>query len=144
LKKIIGITCSTFDLLHSGHILMLEECKNYCNYLICAIQVDPSIDRPKKNKPIQSIFERFIQLDAVKYVDKIIPYVTESELETIFESLKLDVRIIGEDYINKDFTAKNICKNRNIKIIYNKRDHKFSSTNLRNKIYLEEKNKNKK
>jgi glycerol-3-phosphate cytidylyltransferase len=123
---------------------MLEECKNYCNYLICAIQVDPSIDRPKKNKPIQSIFERFIQLDAVKYVDKIIPYVTESELETIFESLKLDVRIIGEDYINKDFTAKNICKNRNIKIIYNKRDHKFSSTNLRNKIYLEEKNKNKK
>lgn len=144
MKKIIGITCSTFDLLHSGHILMLEECKNYCNYLICAIQVDPSIDRPKKNKPIQSIFERFIQLDAVKYVDKIIPYVTESELETIFESLKLDVRIIGEDYINKDFTAKNICKNRNIKIIYNKRDHKFSSTNLRNKIYLEEKNKNKK
>ena len=83
-KKIIGITCSTFDLLHAGHIIMLEECKKYCDYLICALQVDPSIDRPEKNKPIQSLVERYIQLNAVQYVDKIIPYTTEEELITIF------------------------------------------------------------
>lgn len=134
-KKIIGITCSTFDLLHTGHILMLEECKKYCTYLICALQNDPTIDRPEKNKPVQSIFERFIQLDSVKYVDKIIPYNTEEDLINIFSSLDLDVRIIGNDYISKDFTAKNICNERNIKIVYNKRDHKYSTTNLRNKIH---------
>lgn len=138
-KKIKGITCSSFDLLHTGHILMLEECKNYCNYLICALQVDPSVDRCDKNKPIQSLVERYIQLSAVKYVDKIIPYVTEKDLEELFESLDLDVRIIGEDYKNIDFTAKEICNKRNIKIIYNKRDHKFSTTGLRNKIHNEEK-----
>jgi glycerol-3-phosphate cytidylyltransferase len=140
-KKIIGITCSAFDLLHAGHIIMLEECKKYCDYLICALQVDPTIDRPKKNKPIQSIVERYIQLDAVSHVDKIIPYVTERDLEEIFESLDLDVRIIGEDYKISNFTAKEICNKRNIKIIYNKRDHKFSTTELRNKIYEEEKSK---
>jgi glycerol-3-phosphate cytidylyltransferase len=140
-KKIIGITCSAFDLLHAGHIIMIEECKKYCDYLICALQVDPTIDRPKKNKPIQSIVERYIQLDAVSHVDKIIPYVTERDLEEIFESLDLDVRIIGEDYRISNFTAKEICNKRNIKIIYNKRDHKFSTTELRNKIYKEEKSK---
>jgi glycerol-3-phosphate cytidylyltransferase len=134
-KKTVGITCSTFDLLHAGHILMLEECKKYCDYLICALQSDPTIDRPNKNKPIQSIVERFIQLESVKYVDKIIPYNTEEELVEIFSSLDLDVRIIGEDYKNKSFTAKDICQKRNIKIIYNKREHEFSTSNLRNKIY---------
>lgn len=138
-KKIIGITCSTFDLLHTGHIIMLEECKKYCDYLICALQVDPTIDRPNKNKPIQSLVERYIQLDAVSYVDKIIPYVTEQDLEELFESLDLDVRIIGEDHRNLDFTAKEICNKRNIKLIYNKRDHKFSTSGLRNKIHNEEK-----
>ncbi len=138
-KKIIGITCSTFDLLHTGHIIMLEECKKYCDYLICALQVDPTIDRPNKNKPIQSLVERYIQLDAVSYVDKIIPYVTEQDLEELFESLDLDVRIIGEDHRNLNFTAKEICNKRNIKLIYNKRDHKFSTSGLRNKIYNEEK-----
>ena len=138
-KKIIGITCSTFDLLHTGHIIMLEECKKYCDYLICALQVDPTVDRPNKNKPIQSLVERYIQLNAVSYVDKIIPYVTEQDLEEIFESLDLDVRIIGEDYRNSNFTAKEICNKRNIKLIYNKRDHKFSTSGLRNKIYNEEK-----
>ena len=97
-KKTIGITCSTFDLLHTGHIIMLEECKKYCDYLICAIQVDPSIDRIEKNKPIQSLVERYIQLDAVQYVDKIIPYTTEDELLMIFSSLDLNVRILGEEY----------------------------------------------
>jgi glycerol-3-phosphate cytidylyltransferase len=134
-KKIVGITCSTFDLLHTGHIIMLEECKKYCDYLICALQNDPTIDRPEKNKPVQSIVERYIQLDAVKYVDKIIPYNTEKELIEIFSSLDLDIRIIGEDYKSETFTAKDICQKRDIKIIYNKRDHNYSTSNLRNKIY---------
>jgi glycerol-3-phosphate cytidylyltransferase len=108
-KKIIGITCSTFDLLHPGHIIMLEECKRHCDYLICALQNDPTIDRDDKNKPIQSLVERYLQLDAVKYVDKIIPYNTEDELEELFSSLDLDVRIIGEDYKDKYYTAKDIC-----------------------------------
>jgi glycerol-3-phosphate cytidylyltransferase len=134
-KKIVGITCSTFDLLHTGHIIMLEECKKHCDYLICALQNDPTIDRKEKNKPVQSMVERFIQLDAVKYVDKIVPYNTEDELIEIFSALDLDVRIIGEEYRNKSFTAKDICQKRNIKIIYNKREHKYSTTNLRKKIY---------
>ena len=137
-KKIIGITCSTFDLLHAGHIIMLEECKKYCDYLICALQVDPSIDRPEKNKPIQSLVERYIQLNAVQYVDKIIPYTTEEELITIFSSLDLDVRIIGEEYKDTEFTAKNICQKRGIKLVYNKRYHDFSTTNLRERIYNQE------
>jgi len=140
-KKIIGITCSTFDLLHAGHIIMLEECKKYCDYLICALQVDPSIDRREKNKPIQSLVERYIQLDAVQYVDKIIPYTTEEELISIFSSLDLDVRIIGEEYKDTEFTAKNICQKRGIKLVYNKRDHDFSTTNLRERIYNQESNK---
>ncbi len=130
----IGITCSTFDLLHAGHITMLQECKDYCDFLICALQLDPTIDRPHKNKPIQSIVERYLQLEAVKWVDKIIPYSTEKELEEIFLSQNLQVRIIGSDYIGKDFTAKEICKNRGIEIIYNKRDHEWSTTELRKKI----------
>jgi glycerol-3-phosphate cytidylyltransferase len=130
----IGITCSTFDLLHAGHILMLEECKTHCDYLICALQVDPSIDRPTKNKPIQSLVERFIQLKAVKWVDEIIPYTTEAELEEIFSALPLNVRIIGSDYLGKEFTAKGICNRRGIEIVYNKRDHQFSSTELRKRI----------
>ena len=140
-NKTIGITCSTFDLLHTGHIIMLEECKKHCDFLICAIQVDPTIDRKEKNKPIQSLVERYIQLDAVKYVDKIIPYTTEEELLTIFSSLDLDVRIIGEEYKDSDFTAKNICLKRGIKLVYNKRDHDFSSSSLRERIYKQESNK---
>jgi glycerol-3-phosphate cytidylyltransferase len=139
--KTIGITCSTFDLLHAGHIIMLDECKKYCDYLICALQVDPSIDRPEKNKPIQSLVERYIQLDAVQYVDKIIPYTTEEELISIFSSLDLDVRIIGEEYKDTEFTAKSICQKRGIKLVYNKRDHDFSTTNLRERIYDQESNK---
>jgi glycerol-3-phosphate cytidylyltransferase len=130
----IGITCSCFDLFHAGHVKMLQEAKEVCDYLIVALQTDPTIDRPNKNKPIQSLVERYIQLDACKYVDEIVPYQTESELEEIFSSFKLDIRIIGSDYLNKDFTAKEICINRGIKIFYNKRDHNFSSTELKNRI----------
>jgi glycerol-3-phosphate cytidylyltransferase len=140
-KTTIGITCSTFDLLHAGHIIMLEECKKYCDYLICALQVDPTIDRPSKNKPIQSIVERYIQLDAVQYVNKIIPYNTEEELITILSSLDLDVRIIGEEYKDTDFTGKDVCIKRGIKIAYNKRDHDFSTTSLRQRIYKQESDK---
>jgi glycerol-3-phosphate cytidylyltransferase len=140
-KKTIGITCSTFDLLHAGHIIMLDECKKYCDYLVCALQVDPTIDRKEKNKPAQTLVERYIQLDAVQYVDKIIPYNTEEELITIFSSLDLDVRIIGEEYKDKQFTGKDVCLKRGIKIIYNKRDHDFSTTNLRQRIYNQESTK---
>jgi len=131
----IGITCSCFDLFHAGHIKMLEEAKNNCDYLIVALQTDPTIDRPEKNKPIQSLVERYIQLDACKYVDKIVPYSTEEELEEIFMSYDLNVRIIGEEYAIKDFTAKEICKEREIEIYYNKRDHNFSSTELKKRIF---------
>lgn len=130
----VGITCSCFDLFHAGHIKMLQEAKEECDYLIVALQTDPTIDRPNKNKPIQSLVERYIQVSACKYVDEIIPYQTEAELEEIFSSFKLDVRIIGGDYLNRDFTAKDICVNRGIEIYYNKRDHNFSSTELKNRI----------
>ena len=130
----IGITCSSFDLLHAGHIKMLEEAKQHCDFLICALQTDPTIDRPEKNKPVQSITERWIQLDAVKYVDQIVPYATEEDLENIFRSFKLDVRIIGEEYKTKPFTAKHICEKQNIKVIYNSRGHEWSSTELRKRI----------
>jgi glycerol-3-phosphate cytidylyltransferase len=134
MKMKIGITCSTFDLLHAGHIIMLEDCKKHCDFLICALQVDPTIDREEKNKPVQSLVERYIQLNGVKYVDQIIPYSTEKELEEIFKSLKLDVRIIGEEYKEKNYTAKDICIKRNIEIIYNKREHDFSSSELRQRV----------
>lgn len=133
-KTKIGITCSAFDLLHTGHILMLEECKNHCDFLICALQLDPNIDRPEKNKPVQSIVERWIQLNSVKWVDQIIPYSTEKDLEEIFKSLPINVRILGEEYKDKNFTAKEICEKRGIEIIYNSRTHDFSSTELRNRI----------
>lgn len=133
-KMKIGITCSTFDLLHAGHVLMLEECKNHCDFLICALQLDPSLDRPGKNKPIQSIFERWVQLNGVRWVDQIIPYSTEKDLEEIFKSLPINVRILGEEYREKQFTAKEICEKRGIKIVYNKRPHDFSSSDLRHRI----------
>jgi glycerol-3-phosphate cytidylyltransferase len=130
----IGITCSSFDLFHAGHVKMLEEAKQHCDYLIVALQTDPTIDRPEKNKPIQSIVERYVQVEACKYVDKIVPYTTEHDLEEIFMSFKLDYRFIGIEYESKHFTAKDICLNRGIKIIYNSRDHNWSSTELRKRI----------
>ena len=133
--KKIGITFSTFDMLHAGHVAMLSEAKNHCDYLICGLQTDPTIDRPDtKNKPIQSIVERQIQLAAVKYVDEIVMYSTESELEDLFLTLPLDVRILGTEYRDKEFTAKQICLDRNIELFYNVRDHSFSSTSLRKRI----------
>jgi len=127
----VGFTCSTFDLLHAGHILMLEEAKQQCDYLIVGLQNDPSVDRPEKNKPIQSLVERQIQLNAVKYIDEIIVYNTEDELEELLMILPIDVRIIGDEYKNKNFTGKEICNYRGIEIYYNHRDHGYSTTRLR-------------
>lgn len=130
----IGITCSCFDMFHAGHVKMLQEAKSQCDYLIVALQTDPTIDRPTKNKPVQSLVERYIQVSGCKYVDEIVPYQTESELEEIFSSFKLDMRIIGDDYRGKEFTAKDICASRGIDIYYNKRDHNFSSTELKKRM----------
>lgn len=133
-KGTVGITCGAFDLLHAGHITMLAEANDECDYLVVALQNDPTIDRPEKNKPVQSIVERQLQVSAVRYVDDVIIYNTEKDLEDIFLSLPIDVRIIGADYIDKDFTAKNICNERDIRIVYNTRDHSFSSTDLRERV----------
>ena len=127
----VGITASTFDLLHAGHIEMLREAKSQCDYLICALQIDPSVDRPEKNKPVQTIVERYTQLEAVKYVDEIIPYLHESDLEDILQMRKIDVRILGDEYRERDFTGRQICLDRSIEIHFNQRDHRFSSTALR-------------
>jgi glycerol-3-phosphate cytidylyltransferase len=138
MSKVIGITCSAFDLFHAGHVKMLEEARKHCDHLIAALQTNPTIDRPEKNKPIQSVVERYVQLDACKWVDQIVPYETEKDLEDIFSSFNIDVRVIGEEYKNKEFTARGICERRGIKIIFNTRDHGFSSSELRKRIHNEE------
>lgn len=125
-----GITASCFDLLHAGHILMLKEAKSVCDYLIVALQVDPTIDRPEKNKPTQSYYERWVQLSAVKYVDEIIPYSTEEELMTILQNYDIDIRILGEEYTTKPFTGNNL----EMEYHFNKRTHRYSTTELRNRI----------
>jgi|TARA_B110000438_G_scaffold151539_1_gene145604 glycerol-3-phosphate cytidylyltransferase len=131
----IGFTCSTFDLLHAGHVQMLREAKSQCDYLICGLQMDPSIDRPDNKKPpIQTVVERYTQLKAVGYVDEIIPYALEKDLEDILEMYDIDVRILGDEYREKDFTGKDICKRRDIDLHFNKRDHRFSTTDLRQRV----------
>ena len=130
----IGITCSSFDLFHAGHVKMLEESKSQCDYLIVALQTDPTIDRPEKNKPIQSIVERYVQVNACKWVDEIVPYATEKDLEDIFASFQLDYRFIGIEYKDRDFTAKDICQKRKITVIYNSRSHNWSTSELRKRI----------
>ena len=131
----IGFTCSTFDLLHAGHITMLEEARRQCNFLIVGLQNDPTMDRPdSKNSPIQSLVERQIQLSAVKFVDEIIVYNTEQDLCDLLLTLPINVRILGTEYEHTEFTGKDICKNRNINCYFNKRDHSFSSTSLRKRV----------
>ena len=137
----VGITCSTFDLLHAGHILMLREAKKQCDYLIACLQVDPSLDRQEKNSPVQTLVERHVQLAAVTYVDEIIPYQTEKDLEDILESFDIDIRILGEEYRNHAFTGKEICQKRGIQLYFNKRDHRFSSSDLRMRVSEKEANK---
>ena len=135
----VGITFSTFDLLHAGHVQMLREAKEQCDYLICGLQMDPSMDRPEKNAPVQTIVERYTQLKGVRYVDEIIPYSSEKDVEDILTMYHIDVRILGEEYKEKDFTGKDICKKRGILLYFNKRDHRFSSSDLRRRVAEREK-----
>jgi glycerol-3-phosphate cytidylyltransferase len=133
--KKIGITFSTFDLLHAGHIAMLSEAKNHCDYLIAGLQTDPTIDRPDtKNKPVQSIVERQIQLSACRYVDEVVVYQTEQDLIDLLLILPVDVRILGVEYESKDFTGRDECYDRDIELVYNGRDHSFSSSSLRKRV----------
>tara|TARA_B100000287_G_scaffold176426_1_gene166407 strand:- start:136 stop:540 length:405 start_codon:yes stop_codon:yes gene_type:complete len=130
----VGFTCSTFDLLHAGHIEMLREAKEHCDYLICGLQIDPTFDRQEKNKPVQSIVERHTQLAAVRYVDEIVPYLYESDLEDILQMKHIDIRILGEEYRERDFTGRDICKARDIELHFNKRKHRFSTSDLRKRV----------
>ena len=137
----VGITFSTFDLLHAGHVKMLEEAKRVCDYLIVGLQLDPSIDRAEKNAPTQTIIERYIQLKGCIHVDEIIPYVTENDLLDILQSFKIDVRIVGDEYIEKQYTGRSYCEKKGIDIYYNSRDHRFSSSGLRKQVKIAEDNK---
>jgi glycerol-3-phosphate cytidylyltransferase len=137
----IGFTASQFDMLHAGHVAMLSEAKNHCDYLIAGLQNNASWDRPEKNAPIQSIVERQIQLAATRYVDEIVVYNTEKDLEDILLTLPIDVRILGVEYQDKEFTGKDICNKRNIKLIFNSRDHSFSSSSLRKRVAEAERQK---
>lgn len=137
--KKIGITFSQFDLFHAGHVAMLAEAKNHCDYLIAGLQTNAAIDRPdSKNPPIQSIVERQIQLSACRYVDEVVVYSTEQDLVDLLLILPVDVRILGIEYADKDFSGKWECEMRGIEIVYNGRDHSFSSTSLRNRVYEKE------
>ena len=130
----IGIVFSQFDILHAGHVAMLSEAKNHCDYLIAGLQNNASWDRPEKNEPIQSIVERQISLSAVRFVDEIVVYNTEKDLEDILLTLPIDVRILGVEYRDKEFTGKDICAHRNIELVFNGRDHSFSSSSLRKRV----------
>lgn len=142
-KMKYGITFSTFDLLHAGHIQMLREAKENCDYLICGLQMDPSSDRPEKNAPVQTVVERYTQLKGVRYVDEIIPYSSERDVEDILCMYDIDVRILGEEYKDMDFTGKDICKKRGIQLYFNKRDHRFSSSDLRKRVAQSQNNRDK-
>jgi glycerol-3-phosphate cytidylyltransferase len=135
--KKIGFTCSCFDLFHAGHIMMLKEAKSKCDHLIVGLQTDPTIDRPEKNKPIQSVVERFIQLESCKYVDEVVVYATEKDLLDILYSYPIDIRIVGEEYRDKDFTGKDL---EHIEMYYNSRKHSFSTTELRGRVIERYKN----
>ena len=140
-SRYIGFTCSTFDLLHAGHIAMLREAKSVCDYLICGLQLDPSIDRKEKNSPVQTIVERQAQLSAIKYVDEVLIYNTESDLLDIINMYPIDIWILGEEYRDKDFTGKDECKKRGIQLHFNKRDHRFSTSDLRMRVSTCQKSK---
>ena len=131
---IVGFTCSAFDLLHAGHVQMLRDAKEQCDYLICGLQVDPTLDRPEKNQPIQTVVERYTQLKELRYVDEIIPYSTEADLEDILQMYHINVRILGEEYRDGKFTGRAICAARDIELYFNKRDHRFSTSDLRKRV----------
>ena len=137
--KKIGIVFSAFDMFHAGHIAMLSEARNHCDYLIAGLQTDPTIDRPDtKNRPVQTIVERQIQLAACRYVDEVVVYETEEDLCDLLLILPVDVRILGVEYEHKDFTGKSECYQRDIEIVFNGRDHSFSSSSLRKRVVAAE------
>ena len=133
-NPIIGFVCGAFDLFHAGHAILLEACSSYCDYLIVGLQTDPSVDRKEKNKPIQTMFERFSQLVSHKYVDLIIPYDTEKDLINLIASIDIDFRFLGTDYLGKSFTGQELCERKGIEIIYIDRYHDFSTSELRKRI----------
>lgn len=136
---IVGFNCSTFDLFHAGHVTMLREEKRFCDYLIAAIQIDPTIDRPlTKNKPVMSIYERFMCVSACKYVDEVIVYSTEEDLLNLLKTVHIDVRFLGDEYKTKDFTGKQWCLDHNISLHYHERQHPYSSSSLRDRVYQAE------
>jgi glycerol-3-phosphate cytidylyltransferase len=130
----VGFTASTFDLLHAGHVAMLREAKDQCDYLICGLQIDPSVDRPEKNGPIQTIVERYSQLSAIKYVDEILVYATEQDLLDILTMYKIDVRILGVEYKDKEFTGRDLCDTLGMDLYFNSREHRFSTSDLRKRV----------
>jgi len=135
---IIGFTCGAMDLLHAGHVLMLEDCKSQCDHLIVGLQTNPQLDRSEKNRPVQSLVERYIQLAACKHVDEIIPYMTEAELVEILKGIKIDKRFLGEDWRNLPYTGHDIPGMKD-KVVFNQRTHDYSSTALRKKVHYAEK-----
>jgi glycerol-3-phosphate cytidylyltransferase len=141
----IGFNCSSFDLFHAGHITMLKMEKEMCDYLKVALQVDPTIDRPgAKNKPVQTVYERYVQLQGCKYVDEILVYETEADLLNLIQTQTIDIRFLSEEYENRDFTGKQYCIDHSIEIFYHLRRHQYSSTELRNRVYTLEKEKREK
>lgn len=131
----VGFTCGVFDFCHAGHVLMFKECKKVCDYLIVGIKVDPTVDKPGKSKPVQSIVERQIQVQACRYVDEIIVYETEKDLVDILSVLDIDIRIMGADHEGRPTSeGREVCRKRGIKFFYNKRGHRFSSTELKRRI----------
>jgi glycerol-3-phosphate cytidylyltransferase len=129
-----GFTCSAFDLLHAGHVEMLRECKEHCDWLIVGLHINPKVDRPAKNAPVQSVYERYIQLRACKHVDEIIPYETEEDLINIMAIEPINIRFVGVEYKDTYVTGQDICEKRDIEILYNNRYHGYSSTELRSRL----------
>jgi glycerol-3-phosphate cytidylyltransferase len=140
----IGFNCSSFDLFHAGHVTMLKMEKEICDYLKVALQVDPTVDRPGiKNKPVQSVYERYVQLQACKYVDEILVYETEEDLLNLIQTQTIHIRFLSEEYLNKDFTGKQYCIDHDIELFFHPRKHKYSSTEIRNRVYVVEDKKRK-
>ena len=131
---ITGFTCSAFDLLHAGHVEMLRECKGHCDWLIVGLHINPKVDRPAKNAPVQSVYERYVQLRACKYVDEIMPYETEEDLINIMAIEPINIRFVGVEYKDTYVTGQDICEKRDIEILYNNRYHGYSSTELRSRL----------
>ena len=141
----VGFNCSSCDLFHAGHVTMLKMEKQMCDYLIVALQVDPTIDRTGiKNKPVQSVYERYVQLQGCKYVDEILVYETEADLLNLIKTQTIDIRFLSEEYKDRDFTGKQYCIDNGIELFFHMRRHQYSSTELRNRVYSLEKEKREK